>query len=171
MTGTSFFYLHASVTLQPAMHGAIMLLLFATPLFAGFANAIMPHHMFTTGAVLLPFFSLVFFFIAIPTGIKFFQLGRHHTTRRPGRAARRGGPVPGSFSRGGGLSRRKPAAPRGRAAPAARCSCCPAHLICGTFPGGSMAASCAVAGQAASRRVTCTRHRSGLREANLTNFD
>ncbi len=31
------------------------------------------HHMFTTGAVLLPFFSLMSFFIAIPTGIKFFN--------------------------------------------------------------------------------------------------
>jgi cytochrome c oxidase subunit 1 len=30
------------------------------------------HHMFTTGAVLLPFFSLMSFLIAVPTGIKFF---------------------------------------------------------------------------------------------------
>ena len=31
------------------------------------------HHMFTTGAVLLPFFSFMSFLIAIPTGIKFFN--------------------------------------------------------------------------------------------------
>ncbi|MGW0632244.1 aa3-type cytochrome oxidase subunit I [Streptomyces sp. NPDC002758] len=30
------------------------------------------HHMFTTGAVLLPFFSMMSFLIAVPTGIKFF---------------------------------------------------------------------------------------------------
>jgi cytochrome c oxidase subunit 1 len=31
------------------------------------------HHMFATGAVLLPFFSLMSFLIAIPTGVKFFN--------------------------------------------------------------------------------------------------
>jgi cytochrome c oxidase subunit I len=31
------------------------------------------HHMFATGAVLLPFFSLLSFLIAIPTGVKFFN--------------------------------------------------------------------------------------------------
>jgi cytochrome c oxidase subunit I len=31
------------------------------------------HHMFTTGAVLLPFFSVMTFLIAVPTGIKFFN--------------------------------------------------------------------------------------------------
>src|ERR1700710_595325 len=31
------------------------------------------HHMFTTGAVLLPFFSIMSFLIAVPTGIKFFN--------------------------------------------------------------------------------------------------
>ncbi|WP_299952061.1 cytochrome c oxidase subunit I [uncultured Modestobacter sp.] len=31
------------------------------------------HHMFATGAVLLPFFSLLSYFIAVPTGIKFFN--------------------------------------------------------------------------------------------------
>src|SRR5882757_3723034 len=31
------------------------------------------HHMFTTGAVLLPFFSLMTFLIAVPTGVKFFN--------------------------------------------------------------------------------------------------
>jgi cytochrome c oxidase subunit 1 len=37
------------------------------------------HHMFTTGAVLLPFFSLMSFLIAVPTGIKFFAwIGTMH---------------------------------------------------------------------------------------------
>jgi cytochrome c oxidase subunit 1 len=31
------------------------------------------HHMFTTGAVLLPFFSMLSFIIAVPTGVKFFN--------------------------------------------------------------------------------------------------
>ncbi|MFJ8532373.1 cytochrome c oxidase subunit I [Streptomyces sp. NPDC093591] len=31
------------------------------------------HHMFATGAVLLPFFSLMSFLIAVPTGVKFFN--------------------------------------------------------------------------------------------------
>ncbi len=31
------------------------------------------HHMFTTGAVLLPFFSIMSYLIAVPTGIKFFN--------------------------------------------------------------------------------------------------
>ncbi|WP_265934355.1 aa3-type cytochrome oxidase subunit I [Actinacidiphila acididurans] len=31
------------------------------------------HHMFATGVVLLPFFSLMSFFIAVPTGVKFFN--------------------------------------------------------------------------------------------------
>jgi cytochrome c oxidase subunit I len=31
------------------------------------------HHMFTTGAVLLPFFSMMSFIIAVPTGVKFFN--------------------------------------------------------------------------------------------------
>jgi cytochrome c oxidase subunit 1 len=31
------------------------------------------HHMFATGAVLLPFFSLLTFLIAVPTGVKFFN--------------------------------------------------------------------------------------------------
>jgi cytochrome c oxidase subunit 1 len=31
------------------------------------------HHMFTTGAVLLPFFSFMTFLIAVPTGMKFFN--------------------------------------------------------------------------------------------------
>ncbi|MFB8000450.1 cytochrome c oxidase subunit I [Streptomyces sp. NPDC056002] len=35
--------------------------------------AVWAHHMFATGAVLLPFFSLMSFLIAVPTGVKFFN--------------------------------------------------------------------------------------------------
>jgi cytochrome c oxidase subunit 1 len=35
--------------------------------------AVWAHHMFATGAVLLPFFSMMSFLIAIPTGVKFFN--------------------------------------------------------------------------------------------------
>jgi cytochrome c oxidase subunit I len=45
----------------------------ATMGIAGLSMTVWAHHMFTTGAVLLPFFSLMSFFIAIPTGIKFFN--------------------------------------------------------------------------------------------------
>jgi cytochrome c oxidase subunit I len=44
--------------------------------FFGIATEILPvwaHHMFTTGAVLLPFFSFMTLLIAIPTGVKFFN--------------------------------------------------------------------------------------------------
>jgi cytochrome c oxidase subunit I len=37
--------------------------------------------MFTTRAVLLPFFSLMSFLIAIPTGIKFFNWVGHYVAR------------------------------------------------------------------------------------------
>jgi cytochrome c oxidase subunit 1 len=45
----------------------------ATLGIAGLSMTVWAHHMFTTGVVLLPFFSLMSFFIAIPTGIKFFN--------------------------------------------------------------------------------------------------
>jgi cytochrome c oxidase subunit I len=45
----------------------------ATLGIAGLSMTVWAHHMFTTGAVLLPFFSLMSFFIAVPTGIKFFN--------------------------------------------------------------------------------------------------
>ena len=45
----------------------------ATMGIAGLSMTVWAHHMFTTGAVLLPFFSLMSFLIAIPTGIKFFN--------------------------------------------------------------------------------------------------
>src|SRR3954464_15766068 len=35
--------------------------------------AVWAHHMFSTGAVLLPFFAIMTFLIAVPTGVKFFN--------------------------------------------------------------------------------------------------
>jgi len=45
----------------------------ATIAIAGLSMTVWAHHMFTTGAVLLPFFSFMSFLIAIPTGIKFWN--------------------------------------------------------------------------------------------------
>src|SRR3954468_10152581 len=45
----------------------------ATFSIAALSMTVWAHHMFTTGAVLLPFFSLMSFLIAVPTGIKFFN--------------------------------------------------------------------------------------------------
>ncbi len=45
----------------------------ATLLIAGYSMTVWAHHMFTTGAVENPFFSLMSFAIAVPTGIKFFN--------------------------------------------------------------------------------------------------
>ncbi|MEU8802525.1 cytochrome c oxidase subunit I [Spirillospora sp. NPDC048819] len=45
----------------------------ATMLIAGLSMAVWAHHMFTTGRVLLPFFSFMSFLIAVPTGVKFFN--------------------------------------------------------------------------------------------------
>jgi heme/copper-type cytochrome/quinol oxidase subunit 1 len=45
----------------------------ATVTIAGLSVSVWAHHMFTTGAVSLPFFSLASFAIAVPTGIKFFN--------------------------------------------------------------------------------------------------
>jgi cytochrome c oxidase subunit 1 len=42
-------------------------------LIAAYSMAVWAHHMFTTGAVNLPFFSAVSFLIAVPTGIKIFN--------------------------------------------------------------------------------------------------
>ncbi len=42
-------------------------------LIALYSFTVWAHHMFTTGAVDLPFFSFVSFLIAVPTGIKFFN--------------------------------------------------------------------------------------------------
>jgi cytochrome c oxidase subunit 1 len=45
----------------------------ATIAIAGLSMAVWAHHMFTTGQVLLPFFSFMTFLIAVPTGVKFFN--------------------------------------------------------------------------------------------------
>jgi cytochrome c oxidase subunit 1 len=48
-------------------------MVFATMSIAALSTGVWAHHMFTTGVVLLPFFSLLSFAIAVPTGIKFFN--------------------------------------------------------------------------------------------------
>ncbi|HET7405764.1 MAG TPA: cytochrome c oxidase subunit I [Mycobacteriales bacterium] len=48
-------------------------MIFALIAIAGLSVVVWAHHMFATGAVLLPFFSLMSFLIAVPTGIKFFN--------------------------------------------------------------------------------------------------
>ncbi|WP_448315974.1 aa3-type cytochrome oxidase subunit I [Streptomyces sp. CO7] len=45
----------------------------ATIAITGLSAAVWAHHMFATGAVLLPFFSFMTFLIAVPTGVKFFN--------------------------------------------------------------------------------------------------
>ncbi|RNG30745.1 cytochrome c oxidase subunit I [Streptomyces botrytidirepellens] len=45
----------------------------ATIAITGLSLTVWAHHMFATGAVLLPFFSLMTFLIAVPTGVKFFN--------------------------------------------------------------------------------------------------
>jgi cytochrome c oxidase subunit I len=45
----------------------------ATIAIGGLSMTVWAHHMFTTGAVLLPFFSFMTFLIAVPTGVKFFN--------------------------------------------------------------------------------------------------
>ncbi|GAB10657.1 cytochrome c oxidase subunit I [Gordonia araii NBRC 100433] len=48
-------------------------LVYATLSIAALSVAVWAHHMFVTGAVLLPFFSFMTFLIAVPTGLKFFN--------------------------------------------------------------------------------------------------
>ena len=48
-------------------------LIAATIAIAGLSMTVWAHHMFTTGAVLLPFFSFMTFLIAVPTGVKYFN--------------------------------------------------------------------------------------------------
>jgi len=48
-------------------------MIFATMAIAALSTGVWAHHMFTTGVVLLPFFSLLSVLIAVPTGIKFFN--------------------------------------------------------------------------------------------------
>jgi cytochrome c oxidase subunit 1 len=48
-------------------------MIYATLGITGLSFTVWAHHMFATGAVLLPFFSFMTFLIAVPTGIKFFN--------------------------------------------------------------------------------------------------
>ncbi len=48
-------------------------LVFATIAIAALSMGVWAHHMFTTGAVLLPFFTGFSMLIAVPTGVKFFN--------------------------------------------------------------------------------------------------
>jgi cytochrome c oxidase subunit 1 len=48
-------------------------LIYATLSIAALSIAVWAHHLYATGAVLLPFFSFMTFLIAVPTGIKFFN--------------------------------------------------------------------------------------------------
>ncbi|MGY0059539.1 aa3-type cytochrome oxidase subunit I [Streptomyces sp. LZ34] len=45
----------------------------ATISITGLSATVWAHHMFVTGAVLLPFFAFMSFLIAVPTGVKFFN--------------------------------------------------------------------------------------------------
>ncbi|SFO04828.1 cytochrome c oxidase subunit 1 [Geodermatophilus obscurus] len=45
----------------------------ATLLIGGLSLTVWAHHMYATGAVLLPFFAFLTYLIAVPTGIKFFN--------------------------------------------------------------------------------------------------
>jgi len=47
-------------------------MVFATLAIAGLSTGVWAHHMFATGAVLLPFFSAMSYLIAVPTGVKYF---------------------------------------------------------------------------------------------------
>ncbi|MBC2878128.1 MULTISPECIES: aa3-type cytochrome oxidase subunit I [Streptomyces] len=49
------------------------MLIGATMAITALSVVVWAHHMFATGAVLLPFFSLLSFLIAVPTGVKFFN--------------------------------------------------------------------------------------------------
>jgi cytochrome c oxidase subunit 1 len=48
-------------------------MVFATVAIAALSLTVWAHHMYVTGGVLLPFFALMTFLIAVPTGIKFFN--------------------------------------------------------------------------------------------------
>ncbi|MCZ9310209.1 aa3-type cytochrome oxidase subunit I [Corynebacterium uberis] len=48
-------------------------LIFATLSIGGLSMAVWAHHLYPTGAILLPFFSFMTFLISVPTGVKFFN--------------------------------------------------------------------------------------------------
>ncbi len=48
-------------------------MVYATLAIAALSIAVWAHHLYTTGAVLLPFFAFMTFLIAVPTGVKFFN--------------------------------------------------------------------------------------------------
>ncbi len=48
-------------------------LIFATVAISALSVAVWAHHMYATGAVLLPFFAVMSMLIAVPTGVKFFN--------------------------------------------------------------------------------------------------
>jgi cytochrome c oxidase subunit 1 len=48
-------------------------LVFATIAISGLSVTVWAHHMYVTGAVLLPFFAFMTMLIAVPTGVKFFN--------------------------------------------------------------------------------------------------
>jgi cytochrome c oxidase subunit 1 len=48
-------------------------MIFATIAIGALSVAVWAHHMYATGAVLLPFFAFLTYLIAVPTGIKFFN--------------------------------------------------------------------------------------------------
>ena len=56
-------------------------LIAATIAIAGLSMTVWAHHMFTTGAVLLPFFSFMSFLIAVPDRGEVLQLDGHHVAR------------------------------------------------------------------------------------------
>jgi cytochrome c oxidase subunit 1 len=48
-------------------------MVFATITIAALSTSVWAHHMYTTGVVLLPFFSIMTYLISVPTGVKFFN--------------------------------------------------------------------------------------------------
>ena len=62
---------------------------FATAGIGALGFSVWAHHMFTTGSVYLPFFSLMTFLIAVPTGREDVQLGRHDVQGQADRSRRR----------------------------------------------------------------------------------
>ena len=56
-------------------------IVFATIAIAALSVTVWAHHMYVTGAVLLPFFALMTMLIAVPTGCEVLQLDRHALAR------------------------------------------------------------------------------------------